>query len=48
MTLRVTGLASGLDTESIISELVSVNSYKVASLQKDQTKLSWKMMHGKA
>ena len=42
MTLRVTGLASGLDTESIISELVSVNSYKVASLQKDQTKLSWK------
>lgn len=42
MTLRVTGLASGLDTESIISELVSVNSYKVASLQKEQTKLSWK------
>ena len=42
MTLRVTGLASGLDTESIISELVSVNSYKVASLQKAQTKLSWK------
>lgn len=42
MTLRVTGLASGLDTESIISELVSVNSYKVASLQKDQTRLSWK------
>ena len=42
MTLRVTGLASGLDTESIITELVSVNSYKVASLQKEQTKLSWK------
>lgn len=42
MTLRVTGLASGLDTESIIAELVSVNSYKVASLQKEQTKLSWK------
>lgn len=42
MTLRVTGLASGLDTESIISELVSVNSYKVASLQKEQTRLSWK------
>ena len=42
MALRVTGLASGLDTESIISELVSVNSYKVASLQKAQTKLSWK------
>lgn len=42
MTMRVTGLASGLDTESIISELVSVNSYKVSSLQKEQTKLSWK------
>ncbi len=42
MALRVTGLASGLDTESIITELVSVNSYKVASLQKEQTKLSWK------
>lgn len=42
MTMRVTGLASGLDTESIIAELVSVNSYKVASLQKEQTKLSWK------
>lgn len=42
MALRVTGLASGLDTESIIAELVSANSYKVSSLQKEQTALSWK------
>ena len=37
MPIRITGLASGLDTESIISALVSSYNYKKA-----QTKLSWK------
>lgn len=43
MTIRVTGMNSGLDTESIIAELASARSLKVQSLQKAQTKLSWKI-----
>lgn len=43
MTIRITGLNSGLDTESIITELVSAQSAKKNSLVKAQTKLSWKM-----
>lgn len=43
MTIRITGMNSGLDTESIITELVSAQSAKKNSLVKAQTKLSWKM-----
>jgi len=42
MAIRITGMNSGLDTESIISELVSAKSAKKTSLVKAQTKLSWK------
>lgn len=42
MTIRITGMNSGLDTEAIISELVSAQSYKKDKLVKAQTKLSWK------
>ncbi len=42
MSIRITGMFSGLDTESIISELVSAQSVKKNSLVKAQTKLSWK------
>ena len=44
MTIRITGMNSGLDTESIITELVSAQSAKKNSLVKAQTKLSWKMV----
>ena len=42
MTIRITGMNSGLDTEAIISELVSAQSYKKQTYVKQQTKLSWK------
>lgn len=42
MPIRLTGLSSGLDTESIISALVSSYSYKTDKYKKAQTKLSWK------
>lgn len=41
MTMRVTGLNSGLDTESIISALVSAYNTKTEKYTKAQTKLSW-------
>lgn len=43
MPIRITGMNSGLDTESIITELVSAQETKKNSLVKAQTKLSWKM-----
>ncbi len=43
MTIRITGMNSGLDTESIINELASARSVKVDNIKKEQTKLSWKM-----
>lgn len=43
MTIRITGMNSGLDTESIITELASARSVKVENIKKDQTKLSWKI-----
>ena len=43
MTIRITGMNSGLDTESIIKELASARSVKVQNIEKDQTKLSWKI-----
>ena len=39
--IRMTGLVSGLDTESIVSALVSNYSSKVDKYKKAQTKLSW-------
>lgn len=41
MTIRVTGLNSGLDTDSIIKELVSAYRSKGDKIKKQQTKLSW-------
>ena len=43
MTIRITGMNSGLDTEAIISELASARSIKVQKIEKNQTKLSWKI-----
>lgn len=40
--IRMSGLNSGLDTESIVSALVSNYSSKVKKFTKDQTKLGWK------
>ena len=37
MPIRITGMYSGLDTESIINELASAQSMKVNSLKKAQT-----------
>lgn len=42
MAIRITGMNSGLDTESIISELVKAKSAKKDKLVKAQTKLQWK------
>jgi flagellar hook-associated protein 2 len=41
-TIRMTGLYSGMDTESIISALVSAKSTKVDTLKNEQKKLEWK------
>lgn len=43
MAIRITGLNSGLDTESIITELVSARKVSVNNLKKEKTKLSWKV-----
>lgn len=43
MAIRITGLNSGMDTESIISELVSAKKTSVNSIKKDKIKLSWKI-----
>ncbi len=42
MAMRMTGLISGMDTESVIQELVAVRQVKVDTAKKDQTKLEWK------
>lgn len=42
MPIRITGMNSGLDTETIISALVSSYNYKTEKYKKAQTKLSWK------
>ena len=42
MPIRITGMNSGLDTESIITELVKAKSVKKDELVKAQTKLEWK------
>lgn len=40
--LRMTGMYSGIDTESIVSQLVQAKSQKVTNLKNEQTKLEWK------
>lgn len=40
--LRMTGMYSGMDTESIIQQLVKAKSTKVTNLKNDQKKLEWK------
>lgn len=42
MPIRITGMNSGLDVESIISELVKAQETKVDSVKKKQTTLEWK------
>ena len=42
MTIRITGMNSGLDTESIITELVKAQKTKGEKVKKSQTKLEWK------
>ena len=42
MAIRLTGLASGLDTDSMVKELVSAYSKKQESIVKKKTKLEWK------
>lgn len=43
MAMRLSGLMSGMDTDSIVQELVYVKQMKVDNLVKEQTKLEWKM-----
>ena len=40
--LRMTGMYSGMDTESIVSQLVKTKSTKVTKLKNEQKKLEWK------
>lgn len=42
MAIRVSGINSGLDTDSIVQELVSAYSTKTEKYEKEQTKLGWK------
>ncbi|MDE6846665.1 MAG: flagellar filament capping protein FliD [Lachnospiraceae bacterium] len=48
MAIRITGMYSGLDTESIITQLASAQSVKKNKLVKEQMKLSWKQDAWKA
>ena len=40
--IRMTGMVSGMDTESIVSQLVQAKSVKVDKLKGDKQKLEWK------
>lgn len=40
--LRMTGMYSGMDTESVIQQLVKAKATKVTNLKNDQKKLEWK------
>lgn len=42
MPIRISGLNSGLDTEALVSELVSAYRKKGEKYEKSQTKISWK------
>lgn len=47
-TIRMTGLISGLDTESIVSGLMSAQRYKATKIENKITKLQWKQEIWKA
>jgi flagellar hook-associated protein 2 len=42
MAVRMTGLISGLDTESMVNELVSAQSEKVDKIKQEKQKVEWK------
>ena len=42
MAMRISGIASGLDTDSMVQELVKASSAKKEELEKAQKKLEWK------
>lgn len=42
MSIRITGLYSGLDTDSMVKDLTSAYSTKKDNIQKQQTSLEWK------
>lgn len=42
MAMRMTGMMSGMDTESIIQELVAARRKKVDVKKKEQTRIDWK------
>ncbi len=42
MAMRLSGLMSGMDTESIVQQLVEARSKKVTTVKNSQTKLGWK------
>lgn len=42
MAIQFTGLASGLDTQSIVADLMEVENLKVVAQEKEQTRLEWK------
>lgn len=41
MGIQFTGLASGLDTQSIVADLMKVERTKVESIEKDKTRVEW-------
>lgn len=41
-TIRMTGLVSNLDTESIVAALMSVQKYKLTKIENKKTELEWK------
>ena len=41
-TTRITGIASGLDTDSIVKELMDASKTKIASVEKKKILLEWK------
>ena len=41
-TLRLTGMASGLDTEGIVNDLMSISKLKVENVKKQKILLEWK------
>lgn len=48
MAIRLSGLSSGMDTEALVSALVSTHTLRKDNLVKAQTKLSWKQDKWKA
>lgn len=42
MAMRLSGLMSGMDTESLISQLVEAKSEKVNTAKKEQIRINWK------